>query len=124
MTDKEFKRLNRSQLIEIIYRFQLKVEELTQENQSLKTALEDKRLRINQAGNIAEAALAVNNVMQAAQDAAQQYLDEIRSLYAEAGEACQNIRNNAITEAEAILVQARAEAASIQEQAAQTRQSE
>ena len=33
MTDKEFKRLNRSQLIDIIYEFQIKVEELTKENQ-------------------------------------------------------------------------------------------
>ena len=32
MTDKEFKRLSRSQLIEIIYQFQIKEEELTKEN--------------------------------------------------------------------------------------------
>ena len=115
MTDKEFKRLNRSQLIEIIYQFQIKVEELTQENQSLKAALEDKRLRITQAGNIAEAALAVNNVMQAAQDAAQQYLDEIRALYAETDEACQNMRKHAAVEADAIRAQARAEAAAMME---------
>lgn len=113
MTDKEFKRLNRSQLIEIIYQFQLKVEELTQENQALKAALEDKRLRIAQAGNIAEAALAVNNVMQSAQNAAQQYLDEIRALHAEAEEACQALRKNAAAEADAILTQARAEAAAM-----------
>ena len=104
MTDKEFKRLNRSQLIEIIYQFQIKVDELTQENQTLRAALENKRLRIEQAGNIAEAALAVNNVMQAAQNAAQQYLDEIHAMHAEA---------------DAIIAQARAEAAAIIERAAQ-----
>ena len=104
MTDKEFKRLSRAQLIEIIYQFQIKVDELTLENQSLRAALEDKRLRIEQAGSIAEAALAVNNVMQSAQNAAQQYLDEIRAMHAEA---------------DAIIVQARAEAAAILKWAAQ-----
>ena len=58
MTDREFKRLSRSQLIEIIYQFQLKQDELIAENARLAKALEEKRLRIEQAGNIAEAALA------------------------------------------------------------------
>lgn len=117
MTDKEFKRLNRSQLIEIIYQFQIKVEELTLENQSLNTALEDKRLRITRAGNIAEAALEVNNVMQSAQNAAQQYLDEIQALYSEIDNECQNIRTKAQTEADAVILQAKADAGEIIAQA-------
>ena len=80
MTDKEFKRLSRAQLIEIIYQFQLKEEELTAENQRLKNELADKRLRMEKTGNLAEAVLEINNVMYAAQNAAQQYLDEIRSM--------------------------------------------
>ena len=35
MTDKEFKRLSRSQLIEIIYQLQIKQEELTADNEKL-----------------------------------------------------------------------------------------
>ena len=86
MTDKEFKRLSRSQLIDIIYQLQIKHEELIQENQNLKEALEDKRTHLRQAGNIAEASLAIHNVMQAAQDAASQYLEEIRAMHAETKE--------------------------------------
>ena len=78
MTDKEFKRLNRSQLIDIIYRLQLKQEELTAENEKLSKALADKRLRVSKAGNIADAALEIHNVMQAAQDAAAHYVEEIQ----------------------------------------------
>ena len=84
MTDKEFKRLTRSQLIDIIYQLQLKEKELTAENQQLKEQLADRRLRLQQAGNIAQAALEINNVMQAAQKAADQYLEEIRILRDEA----------------------------------------
>ena len=47
MTDKEFKRLNRAQLIDIIYQLQLKHDELTAENENLTQALADKRLRIS-----------------------------------------------------------------------------
>ena len=71
MTDKEFKRLSRSQLIEIIYQLQIKQEELTADNEKLSKALEDRRLLVSEAGNIAEAALEIHNVMQAAQDAAE-----------------------------------------------------
>ena len=78
MTDKEFKRLGRSQLIDIIYQLQLKLDELEADNEKLSKALEDKRLRISEAGNIAEAALEIHNVMQAAQDAAAHYLEEIQ----------------------------------------------
>lgn len=78
MTDKEFKRLGRSQLIDIIYQLQLKQDELTADNEKLSKALEDKRLRVSKAGNIAEAALEIHHVMQAAQDAAAHYLEEIQ----------------------------------------------
>ena len=78
MTDKEFKRLSRPQLIDIIYQLQLKQEELVAENEKLQKALEDKRLRISKAGNMAEAALEIHNVMQAAQNAAAHYLEEVQ----------------------------------------------
>ncbi len=83
MTDKEFKRLSRSQLIDIIYQLQLKEEELIEENKKLKEALEDKRIRMEKAGNIAEAAIGINDVIQSAQNAAEQYLKEIELMYEE-----------------------------------------
>ena len=116
MTDREFKRLSRSQLIEIIYQFQLKQDELIAENERLSRELADKRLRIAQAGNIAEATLAVNNVMQGAQNAAQQYLDEIHAMRSEAEAECRRMREHAKAEADAIIAQARKEAATVQGQ--------
>ena len=83
MTDKEFKRLSRSQLIEVIYQLQLQIENLTKQNQQLKNALDDKHLRISNTGNLAEAALEINNCFKSAQDAANQYLSEIEEMKAE-----------------------------------------
>ena len=106
MTDKEFKRLNRSQLIDIIYQLQVKQEELTEENKKLKEELADKRIRLRQAGNIAEASLAIHNVMQVAQDAAEQYLEEIRAMRTETEEKCRLELETARKEAAAIVERA------------------
>ena len=116
MTDKEFKRLNRSQLIEIIYQLQLRQEEMTAENVKLSKELEDKRIRVDKAGNIADAALEINNVMQAAQSAAAQYLDEVRLRADEEG---RQILQEARDEAAVIILQAQVEAAKIIAQAKQ-----
>ena len=102
MTDKEFKRLSRSQLIEIIYQLQLQVDGLTAQNQSLEDTLADKRLRISNAGNLAEAALEINDCFRSAQNAAEQYLNEIKLM-----------REETETERQRILAQARAEAEEI-----------
>ena len=106
MTDKEFQHLNRSQLIDIIYQFQLKVDKLTEQNQKLEQQLADKRFRVSQAGNIAEAALEIHNVMQAAQDAASHYLEEIRNIREQTEENCRRLLEKAQKEADEIIAQA------------------
>lgn len=105
MTDKEFKRLSRYQLIEIIYQLQLRQQELSAENERLTNALEDKRLRISEAGNIAEAALDIHNVLQSAQEAAAMYLEEIRIMREETNEECQRLLEEARAEAQSIVAQ-------------------
>ena len=105
MTDREFKRLSRSQLIDIIYQLQIKQKELEDENLKLKEELADKRIRMHQAGNIAEASLAIHNVMQAAQDASSQYLEEIRIMRTETEEKCQRLLEKAQKDADDIVVQ-------------------
>ena len=106
MTDKEFKRLSRSQLIDIIYQLQLKQNELEEENRKLKAEVGDKRIRLREAGNIAEAALTMHNVMQSAQDAANQYLEEIRAMKHDTAETCNRILEKAKQEAAAIMARA------------------
>ena len=117
MTDKEFKRLSRSQLIDIIYQLQLKQEELTADNEKLSKALADKRLRVSKAGNIADAALEIHHVMQSAQDAADHYVEEIRirvnrecrRILKEAKEKAADIIEKAQKEADEIVAQSKKE---------------
>ena len=102
MTDKEFKRLSRAQLIDIIYQLQLQIDDLTQQKNELNNALNDKRLRIEKAGSLAEASLEINDCFASAQRAAELYLDEIK-----------HMREEAESEREKILEEARAEADTI-----------
>ena len=110
MTDKEFNRLSRSQLIDIIYQLQLKQDELVAENEKLIAELADKRIRIEKAGNIAEAAIELHDVMKAAQNAADHYLREVRLRIDEKQE--QLIKSAEIKAAE-IVEKAKMEAAEI-----------
>ena len=103
MTDKEFKQLSRAQLIEIIYQLQLQLDGLTERNQALEDALADKRLRISNAGNLAEAALEINDCFRSAQNAAEQYLNEIKIMRQETEVECKQILAEARAEAEKIM---------------------
>lgn len=74
MTDKELRRLSRSELLEMLIA-------QTEENRQLKIKLEraeaqlrDRRIAVEKAGSLAEAALQLNRVFDAVDKAAQQYL--------------------------------------------------
>ena len=107
MTDKEFKRLGRSQLIEIIYQLQLQLDKVNEEKQELERELADKRLRLSNAGNIADAALEINDCFRSAQNAADQYLNEIKAIREETETERERILSQAQAEAEAIIAGAK-----------------
>ena len=107
MTDKEFKRLSRAQLIEIIYQLQLQIDKLSEQTQKLESELADKRIRLSNAGNIADAALEINDCFRSAQNAAEQYLNEIKSIREETEAERQRILAQAQAEAEAIIASAK-----------------
>ena len=80
MTDKELRRLSRSELLEMLI---AQTEENSQLKIRLKQAeaqLRDRRIEIDKAGSLAEAALSLNGVFQAAEAAAQQYLENIQRI--------------------------------------------
>ena len=103
MTDKEFKRLGRAQLMDIIYQLQLEVDKLKEENEQLEKALADKRFRIENAGSLAEAALEISGCFSRAQKAAELYLNEIKAVREEIETERTRILNEAQEEAAAIV---------------------
>lgn len=110
MTDKEFKRLKRADLIEIIYRLQENEEKYREAIMRMGKQLGEKQTKIENAGSIAEAAISLSNVFEAAQDAADRYLKDIHRMHEEAARTLETAKK----EAEQILSAARAEAAKIE----------
>ena len=107
MTDKEFKRLGRAQLMDIIYQLQLEVDKLKEQNEQLEKDLADKRFRIENAGSLAEAALEISECFSSAQKAAELYLNEIKAIREETETERTRILNEAREEAAAILESAK-----------------
>lgn len=95
MTDKEFKRLKRADLIEIIYRLQENEEKYRETIARMGRKLEEKQTKIENAGSIAEASMVLSNVFEAAQDAADRYLADIARMRREAELELENARKEA-----------------------------
>ena len=80
MTDKDLKRLRRDELLEMLIAQSKRTEQLERELEEARAALQSRDIFLEEAGSIAEAALRINGVFEAAQAAAQQYLDNIRRI--------------------------------------------
>lgn len=75
---KALKKLSRVELLEMLLDVSGENEALRAENEILRQELEEKRIRLNESGSIAEAALKLNDVFTAAQAAADQYLLSVK----------------------------------------------
>lgn len=117
MTTPELKKLNRSELLELLIA-QMRVNEtLREELEAVKAKLEDKHLNIEKLGSIAEASLKINGVFEAAEAAAAQYVENVKAICVNSQENARrmeeqatNILKEARQEAERIISKARREA--------------
>lgn len=80
MTDKELQKLSRIDLLELLLEKSKENEKLQEELEQVKAKLAEREIKIEKAGSIAEAALALNGVFEAAQAAADQYLENLRRI--------------------------------------------
>ena len=73
------RKLNKLQLLELLAQQERELQALRKELEEKTAALEDRRIRIEQAGSIAEASMRLNEVFEAAQRAADQYLESLKA---------------------------------------------
>ncbi len=79
MANKEFKRLNKAELLEVIYRFQLQEQTLTQELEDWKKKANERYDKLEESGDIAQAALSIHGFFSSAQNAAKDYVRTVCS---------------------------------------------
>lgn len=77
VNQKEIRKMSRRDLLEILVLQSQKIDELEEELKRAKELLESKQIMISETGSIAEASLKLNKVFETAQQAADQYLENI-----------------------------------------------
>lgn len=90
MTDKELKRLSRSELLEMLIVQVKENENLRKQLEEAEAQLEDRSIILEESGTMAEAAMRLSGVFQAADEAAQQYLQSVR----EQSERCRRMEED------------------------------
>lgn len=78
MTDRELQKLKRVELLQLLVEQSRELDALRRELEETKKQLADRELHMHEAGSIAEASMQLNGVFEAAQRAADQYLESIR----------------------------------------------
>lgn len=120
MTDRELRKLSRVELLELLLQQMKENERLTEEKERLGMKLMSRQIELDNTGSIAEAALKINGVFEAAEAAAAQYVENIKRVQRSAADAAlasekkaEKVLADARDEAERILAAARTEAAQI-----------
>lgn len=79
MTEKELRRLSRRELLELLIAQMEENKILTAQLKRANAALESRQIEIEASGSLAEAALRLSGIFEAADHAAQQYLESLRT---------------------------------------------
>lgn len=78
MTDRDLRRLNRRELLELLIALEQENEALKEQVRRQEEQLQSREIEISEFGSLAEAALALNQVFESADRAAAQYLENIK----------------------------------------------
>ena len=77
--DKELRKLSRMELLDLLLIQSREIDRLNAEVEQLQSKLDQREISLAKAGSIAEASLLLNGVFEAAQAAADQYLQSVRN---------------------------------------------
>ena len=103
MTDQELRKLKRTELLELLLTQEKENEELRRQLQEARDRLAERKLSLDEAGSIAEAAMRLNGVFEAAQAAADEYLENVRSLSEGQESRCARLEAESRQEADRLL---------------------
>lgn len=91
MTERELRRLSRTDLLELLLAQRRENEQLRCILDETQAQLADRTIKIDRAGSIAEASLQLSGIFAAAQDSCQYYMDNIRMLSERQSQVCQQM---------------------------------
>ena len=80
MVSKELRKLNRRELVDVIYQLKKNEEQMQEKIDALEAELEERRIHLSEVGSIAEATTSITGIFSVAQSTADLYLHEISSM--------------------------------------------
>lgn len=101
----EIKRLSRKELQKLLDTQNAELMDLHERLAKAEEALKKREIAIDKAGSLAEAALQINEVLEAAQEAGQQYLENIRMLSERQESICNDLETESKAKAEKLLAE-------------------
>lgn len=110
MTEKELRRLSRTDLLELLLAQRRENEQLRCILDQTQAQLADRTIQIDNAGSIAEASLQLSGIFNAAQDSCQYYLDNIKLLSERQNEICQQMEAETKEKCDRMVAEAEAKA--------------
>ncbi len=99
MKKNDLKHLSRKELLELLLVQTKEMENLQKRLEVAEAELSDRHIKVEKAGNLAQAVININEVMQAAQEAADQYLENIKRMERDAKLHCEQLIKDAKMEA-------------------------
>lgn len=116
MTENELKKLNRKELLEIMIKQGRELEVLRAKYADAQATLEDRQIKIEKAGSIAEASLQLNGVFEAAQEACAQYMENLSNLSQNQESICARRDRESRQKAAKLIEEAKRESMAIREE--------
>lgn len=113
MTDNELRKLSRSELLQMLIQQMKENEELNAQLSSAQAKLQERQIHIDKAGTLAEAALLLNGVFEAAEAASQQYTENIRQLSERQQSICEKLERESREKATRLVADAEEKAAQL-----------
>lgn len=107
MTDRQLRKANRADLLKLLLEEKKTNEALRAEIQQLQQTLENRQIRMDQAGSLAEAALKLSGIFDAAETACQHYTENIRALSGRQEEICRKMERETREKCDRMLEQAK-----------------
>lgn len=118
MTEKELKKLNRKDLLQMLIEQSQVVQELRDELAEAEEKLEDKTIVIEESGSIAEAALKLNDLFRVAEDTCKDYVDNVSRICKHREEESAKLEEESKTKAKSIIDEAEQKKAEIEKECA------
>ena len=107
MTDRQLRKASRPELLKMLQQCRQENDDLRQQLEQTRSQLQSRQLVVDQSGTLADAALRLSGIFEAAESACQYYTENIRTLSGRQEEICRKMEQESREKCDRMLEQAK-----------------